>query len=235
MLQQIPITISTDDDLLAAMLRLISAQGLTVTVDAIERPGVDEAERLLLSIELPTRNPENGWKRYVRERNAEIAAAFADEAVDPFAPATASATTPTPAVPVYSGSGIELDLQPADGDAVYRPHRGDAAEPADDKRDEIDKQLLIVSRLADRPGLGDVCRHLLRPLAGKGWHIDGDREAVLFRRAEEFGSYRPSMLKAAAEYLLRGKHTHFPDTGEIMKALGWAAAPGRTAHEAKAA
>ena len=220
MLQQIPITISTDDDLLAAMLRLISAQGLTVTVDAIERPGVDEAERLLLSIELPT-----------RATIADQAPAFAmaagpvrvfdhddDEAIDPVASSAAS------------GSGIELDLQPADGDAVYRPHiRQAASEPADDKRDEIDKQLLIVSRLTDRPALADVCRHLLRPLAGRGWTIDGDREAVLMRRAEEFATYRPAHLKVAAEYLLRGKHTHFPDNGEILQAIGWAARPGALA------
>lgn len=223
-MQQIPITISTDDDLLAAMLRLIAAQGLAITVDAIERPGADEAERLLLSIELPTRSAI-AHQAPVYDHD--------DEAIDPFRVSTVSVTTPAP-VGVSTSTGIELDLLPADDDSAYRPHSR-AAEPADDKRDEIDKQLLIVSRLADRPGLGDVCRHLLRPLAGKGYTIDGDREAVLFRRAEEFAAYRVSLLRPAAEYLLRGKHAHFPDSGEILKAIGWAASPGRATPDAKAA
>ncbi len=127
-------------------------------------------------------------------------------------------------------NGIELDLLPPDDDATFRPARANA--DADDKRGEIDIQLAIVARLGDRPPLADVARHLLRPLAGKGWIIDGNREAVLTRLAEEFAEYRAGHLADAASRLLGGRHSRFPDMGEIYQALGRAAKPGSSQRKA---
>lgn len=202
-MQTITLPVTTNDDMLAAMLRLIAAQGLAIEVDAIERPSPDDAERLLLSVELPG------------AVQPSLAAEF-----ERLAAVDASVGVVTAGVL----QGDTSDWLPPDPDAVYRPRGSDA--DTDDKRDEIDKQLLIVSRLGDRPQLADVARHLLKPLAGKGWTIDGDREAVLVRLAEEFADYRSGHLADAAARLLGGRHSHFPDMGEIYQALGRAARPG---------
>ena len=191
------ITVSTDDDMLAAMLRLISASGLTIMVDAIERPGPGEAERLLLSVELPA-----AQQAFDHDD---------DEAIDP-----------------HARPG-ELELQPPDPDAVFRPR---SADEYTDDRSEADLQLLAVSRLGESQGLVDVVRHLLKPLASKGWPIDGNREAVLTRLAEEFATYPPRHLAGAAQRLLNGRHSHFPDQAEIFEAIGRAMRPGSATREA---
>lgn len=196
----IPISVSTDDAMLAAILRLIGAAGLTIAVDAIERPAADEAERLLLSVELPSA--------------PRVSTAFDhddDEAIDP-----------------HARCG-ELDLRSPDPDAVFRPR---SADDYDAERSEADLQLLAVSRLGESQGLVDVVRHLLKPLAGKGWPIDGNREAVLTRLAEEFATYPPRHLAGAAQRLLNGRHSHFPDQAEIFEAIGRAMRPGSATREA---
>ena len=208
----IPISVSTDDAMLAAMLRLIGAAGLTIAVDAIERPAADEAERLLLSVELPTLKTSDLFAI-----DASVGTSVAgvvkfdhddEEAIDPQA---------------------GLALLPPDPDAVFRPR---SADEYTDERSEADLQLLAVSRLGENPALSDVVRHLLKPLAGKGWPTDGNSEAVLTRLAEEFCTYPPRMLAAAAQRLLNGRHSHFPDQAEIFEAIGRAMRPGSATREA---
>ena len=206
-MQTIPIAVSTDDPMLAAMLRLIGAAGLTIAVDAIERPAADEAERLLLSVELPSPMAAPG----------AVATGFDhddDEAIDTHARAP------------------ELELQPPDPDATFRPM---GAEEYGEARGEIDLQMSALSRLAEKQPLADVVRCLLRPLAARGWPIDGNREAVLTRLAEEFATYSHRHLAEAAARLLGGRHTHFPDQAEIYEAIGRAARPGASAQTRKAA
>lgn len=210
--QTIPLTVTTSDPMLAAMLRLVAAQGLAIEADAIERPAPDEPERLLLSV--------------VLVQDAAPAVTFDhddDEAIDPHADERRPA-----------GSGVEVDLLPPDDDAVYRPSRrgGDADT---DKRGEIDIQLAIVSRLADNPRLADVARHLLKPLAGRGYRIDGNHEAALTRLANEFATHPPRQLAKAAALLLEGRHECVPDQGEIYQALGRASKPGSPVDQQKAA
>lgn len=222
--QTIPLSVTTADPMLAAMLRLVAAQGLSIEADAIERPAPDEPERLLLSV--------------VLAKEAATAATFDHddaEAIDPLLAAptdTRSATRPL-GVGAGMGAGIELDLLPPDDDATFRPRHEPA--PADDKRALIDTQLLIVSDLARNPRLADVAVHFLKPLAGRGYRIDGNAEAVLLRLANDLVGYQPRNLSQAASVLLDGKHERFPDRKEVFAAFGEVMKPGARADQQKAA
>ena len=81
--------------------------------------------------------------------------------------------------------------------------------------------------LGANPRLRDVVSYLLRPLVKQDLVFDGNAEAILTRRANEFSDYRSSHLAAAARLLLDGRHTHFPEAQEIYAALGRVARPGR--------
>lgn len=189
---------TVEDPMIAAVLRLAAASGILITGATLDR-GDDGATGLVISAKIDARPIK-------AEPLVEIPAA---------------------APLVLDAAGFLGEPLPAEPDANFRPRPARDAEPAAPMT-ESELQLAIVARLEvenDRAA-ASVARSLLRPLASRGWAVDGDREAVLRRVATDFADYRNSHLAKAANLLTKGKHSSFPEHREIYAALGRAARPG---------
>lgn len=220
--QSIPLNVIAGDDTLDALLRLLATQGATLQISRLDWSNGDGGDvRGTVAL---IRNVEHPPAQLTLDPEAFIAAAapVARDFLEVGLPTTSHGATVTitepeadaPPAPADDG----LDVQPADDDAQYR---GPVQAPP--TLTEADMQCLIVDRLATNPHLADVCMKLLKPLAHRGYSIDGDREAFLTRTANEFADYRTTHYAKAAGLLLKGRHVFFPEQAEIYAALGKAA------------
>lgn len=84
------------------------------------------------------------------------------------------------------------------------------------------EQKVLADLVAD-PATHDVAVHLIAPLLARDPPLAFDRGKMreeLFRTAHRFKVYAKRKLTFAAEHLLKGKHTRFPDHDEIFASLG---------------
>ena len=134
-----------------------------------------------------------------------------------FAPPPAPPPPPLPA-----GSA------PAESASSGRLPAGLSDEAIEKEADRIGQRTALgtLAQIKQNPRLADVVAFLLTPLVEADLMFDGNAEAILTRRANEFSAYTPRQLSAAARHLCNGRHTHFPEADEIYAAIGKNSRPG---------
>lgn len=219
------LSVTVKDPMTAAILRLAGVSGIHVVGARLENNpdgSIDLTISALVGISVAS-----------KPAPVDIDPHFG-RVVDP--PSPESVTTVIG--PGAGASALQLsDVLPAEPDAVFRPMTKANEEPSDEPGapalSESERQLAIVDQIQADTRLTGVVRSLLRPLASRGWQINGDRETVLRNVAEHYADYRPSQLATAANLLVRGKHMRFPDWIEIDAAIGRAARPGASSAKAE--